>query len=391
MKSALNDGALGGTLEAGEAIRRLADVAPAGRERVEVVVIGGGQAGLSVGYHLARRGIGFVILDANPRIGDAWRNRWDSLRLFSPASLDGLDGMPFPGPGHRFPTKDEMADYLEAYAARFRLPVRTGVRVERVSRQGDRYLVEAGSLTVEADQIVVAMSSYQKPRAPAFARALRPDIVQLHAADYKNPGQLRAGPVLVAGAGNSGAEIALDLARDHRVWMSGRKVGEVPFNIDGLWARLFLAWVVMRVVFHRILTVRTPMGRKARPAMITKGGPLVRQKEARLVAAGITRVPRIAGVVDGLPKLEDGRVLDVTNVVWSTGFDAGLSWIDLPIFGPDGEPAHDAGVVRRSPGFYFVGQHFLYSYSSSMVHGVGRDAARIARAAAAFARRARAS
>jgi putative flavoprotein involved in K+ transport len=369
-------------LEEGEALRRLTDIPPARRERVEVVVIGGGQAGLSVGYHLARRGLRFVILDANQRIGDTWRKRWDSLRLFSPASLDGLDGMPFPGPRHRFPTKDEMADYLEAYAARFRLPVRSGVRVERLTRQGDRYLVEARGLAIEADQIVVAMSSYQKPRVPAFARELRPDIVQLHAVDYKNPAQLREGPVLVAGAGNSGAEIALDVASRHRVWMSGRKVGEVPFHIDGLWARLFLVWFVMRVVFHRVLTVRTPMGRKARPAMISKGGPLVRQKEAVLVAAGVERVPRVVGVVDGLPKLDDGRVLDVTNVVWSTGFHAGLSWIELPIFDPAGEPEHDGGVVPKAPGLYFVGLHFLYSFSSTMIHGVGRDAARIVRALA---------
>jgi len=373
-------------LEEGEALRRLTKIASterAGREHVEVVVIGGGQAGLSVGYHLARRGLRFVILDANQRIGDTWRKRWDSLRLFSPASLDGLDGMPFPGPRHRFPTKDEMADYLEAYAARFRLPIRTGARVETLTRQGDHYLVRAGGLVIEADQVVVAMSSYQKARLPAFADQLRPEIVQLHGVDYKKPDQLREGPVLVVGAGNSGAEIALDLASRRRVWLSGRKVGEVPFNLDGLWARLFLVWFVMRVVFHRILTVRTPMGRKARPAMISKGGPLVRQKEARLVGAGIVRVPRVVGVVGGLPQLDDGRVLDVANVVWTTGFHPGLSWIDLPIFAPDGEPEHQGGLVPKAPGLYFVGLHFLYSFSSTMIHGVGRDAARIVRAVAA--------
>jgi putative flavoprotein involved in K+ transport len=354
-----------------------------GREHFDVVVIGGGQAGLSVGYHLARRGMRFVILDASARVGDSWRKRWDSLRLFSPAWLNGLDGMPFPGPRQYFPTKDEMADYLEAYAARFQLPIRNGVRVEKLVRGADGYRIKAGPQEIEADQVVVAMASYQKARFPDYARELRPDIVQLHSLDYKNPSQLREGPVLVVGAGNSGAEISLDLAREHRVWLSGRKVGQIPFRIEGLAARLFLVWLVMRLVFHRILTVRTPVGRRARPGIISKGGPLVRQKEATLAAAGIERVPRIVGVRDGLPLIDDGRVLEVSNVVWTTGFDPGMSWIDLPIHGEHGEPEHEGGVVARAPGLYFVGLHFLYAMSSSMIHGVGRDADRIAGAVAA--------
>ncbi len=352
----------------------------------DVVVIGGGQAGLSVGYHLARLGLKFVILEGSDRVGDVWRRRWDSLRLFTPARLDGLDGMPFLAPRNHFPTKDEMADYLEAYAARFGLPVRTGMRVSKLTRRDDRYLIEAGGLVLEAKQVVVAMASYQKPRVPELARTLRPEIVQLHSSDYRNPAQLAPGGVLIAGAGNSGAEIAMELASRHRVSMSGRSTGEVPFNMDGLAARLFLAWFVLRVLFHRILTVRTPLGRKARPKMISKGGPLIRQKSAALTAAGVERVGRVTGVRDGRPVLEDGRVLEVANIIWCTGFNGGLSWIDLPVFGADGEPEHRAGVVERSPGLYFVGLHFLYAFSSGMIHGVGRDAARIAAAVAAYER-----
>jgi putative flavoprotein involved in K+ transport len=378
------EGSTGPLVEAGEAFRQLTGREPRGgaRERYDVIVIGGGQAGLSVGYHLARQGLRFVILDAADRIGDAWRKRWDSLRLFSPAFLNGLDGMPFPAPRNDFPTKDEMADYLEAYAARFRLPVRSGVRVDKLSRRGNTHVVRAGALELEAQQVVVAMASYQRPRVPDFARDLRPDIVQVHSSDYRNPAQLRAGGVLIAGAGNSGAEIAMELAPRHRVWMSGRNTGQIPFRIGGLWGRLFLAWLVMRVLFHRVLTVRTPLGRKARPKMISQGGPLIRQKQADLRAAGVERAPRIVGARDGLPVLADGRVADVANIVWCTGFHPGFSWIDLPIFGDDGEPLHRGGVVDRSPGLYFVGLHFLYSFSSGMIHGVGRDAARIAAAVA---------
>ena len=179
-------------------------------EQVEVVVIGAGQAGLSVGYFLARHSVPFVILDANARVGDSWRSRWDSLRLFTAARYDGLVGMPFPAPALSFPTKDDMADYLEAYAKRFALPVRSNVRVDRLFREGDRYVVVAGDRRFEAAHVVVAMATYQRPRVPEFARQLDPGIVQLHSSEYKNPSQLKPGGVLIAGAGNSGAEIALD-------------------------------------------------------------------------------------------------------------------------------------------------------------------------------------
>jgi putative flavoprotein involved in K+ transport len=187
-----------------------------GVEIFETVIIGGGQAGLSVGYQLAKRGCSFVILEANGRIGDSWRKRWDSLRLFTPARYNGLEGWPFPADGWSFPTKDEMADYLEAYAARFDLPVRTGVRVEKLSREDDRFVIETQADVFEAENVVVAMADFQRPRVPEFAGDLDQDIVQLHSYEYRSPSQLRDGAVLVVGAGNSGAEISLELSRTHR-------------------------------------------------------------------------------------------------------------------------------------------------------------------------------
>ena len=349
-------------------------------ERIETLVIGGGQAGLSVGYHLAKRGRPFLILDANPRIGDSWRQRWDSLRLFTPARWDGLDGMPFPASSQSFPTKDAMADYLESYAAHFQLPVRNGMRVERLSRDGGKYIAVTRTRTFIADHVVVAMSSYQTPRVPAFSAELRPDIVQLHSRDYKNPSQLRDGGVLIVGAGNSGAEIAMDLVSRHRIWMAGRDTGEIPFRVNSLAARLFLQRLVFRVIFHRVLTVRTALGRKARVIELTKGGPLIRTRSKDLAAAGVTRLPRVVGAQQGLPLLEDGRTIDAANIVWCSGFSPGFSWIDLPIFDATGRPNQDGGVVAAEPGLYFVGLMFLYSFSSTMIHGVGRDADRIAAA-----------
>lgn len=352
-------------------------------ERIDTVVIGGGQAGLSVGYYLQQQERGFVILDANQRIGDSWRKRWDSLRLFTPARYDGLVGMPFPAPPHVFPTKDQMADYLEAYAAHFKLPVRTGVKVERLSRTGNRFLVAAGSLQFEADNVVVAMANWQKPRVPSFAQELDPDITQLHSSAYRNPSQLQKGGVLIVGAGNSGAEIAIEVARGHPTWLSGRDTGNVPFHLDSTAGRLLVP-IVLRLIFHRVLTLDTPIGRKKRAKILSRGMPLVRVKPKDLTAAGVERVPKTVGVQGGLPVLEDGRVLDVANLIWCTGFVPDFSWIDLPVLGEDG-PIHERGVVPNEPGLYFVGLTFLYAASSSQIHGVARDAAYIAAQIAARA------
>ena len=271
-----------------------------------------------------------------------------------------------------------MADYLESYARKFALPVRVGVRVDSLTRRDGRYVVRSNGHELYADQVVVAMASYQKPRVPVLSSGLDPEILQLHSTAYKNPEQLREGPVLIAGAGNSGAEIGIELAkRGHKVWMSGRDTGEVPFKLTSFWGRWLLAPLVLRLLFHRLLTIKTPMGRKARPKMLTKGGPLIRTRQGDLKACGVERVGRVVGSREGMPVLEDGSALEVKNVLWCTGFHPGFSWLDLPVFDEQGEPRHEGGVVPGQPGLYFVGLHFLYSFSSTMIHGVGRDAARI--------------
>lgn len=379
--------AVQGLIEEGEAFRRLGAersrraVAcdPHGRARFDVIVIGGGQAGLAVGYQLQKLGLNFLILDASARIGDAWRKRWDTLRLFTPARYDGLDGMRFPGPPNVFPTKDEMADYLERYAAHFQLPVKSATRVTRLAREGQRYLVEAGAERFEAEHVVVAMASYQSQKLPEFAKELASDIVQLHSSEYRGLSQLQPGGVLVVGAANSGAEIAMETAARHRTWLSGRDPGELPFSMAGFWGRL-IAPFLFRVVFRYILSVTTPIGRKARAKMLRSGAPRIRQRRTDLARAGIEWAARTSGVQAGLPLLADGRTLEVRNVIWCTGYSSGLSWIDLPIFDDDGEPRYVSGLVESEPGLYFVGQHFQHSLSSTMIHGVGRDAVRIVRA-----------
>jgi len=238
-----------------------------------------------------------VRWDASARIADAWRCRWDSLRLFTPARYDGLDGIRFPAPDGSFPKKDAMGDFLETYAERFRLPVRSGARVESLSRIGDRFLVHAGGATFESDSIVVAMSNYQTPRVPPFASELDDRIIQLHSSAYKNPSQLRDGGVLIVGAGNSAAEIAIEVARTHTTLMAGNETGHVPFRIETPIARGLLVRIV-RFVGHHVLTVRTPIGRKLRPTLLPKASPLIRVKPKDLTAAGIERVGSVAGVRD---------------------------------------------------------------------------------------------
>lgn len=347
----------------------------ASAERISTVVVGGGQAGLSVGYHLARREVPFVILDANRRIGDSWRNRWDSLRLFTRADLAGLDGLPFPGAAHAFPSKDEMADFLEAYASRFDLPVRSGVRVDGVSHRDGRYIVRAGASRYEAENVVVATGGRRHPHLPSFAGALSPSIVQLHSSAYRNPEQLCQGDVLVVGAGNSGAEIARDIVSDgRRVLLSGRSTGYIPFNVDGFLGRHFLVPALFRLVSARLLTTDMAIGRKVRPILLRRSAPLVRVKPHQLAAMGVKRVPRTEAARDGLPVLADGHVVDVPNVVWCTGFRLDFTWIDLPTIADCVEPSHDRGVVKSEPGLFFVGLPFQYSLASELIKGVGRDA-----------------
>jgi len=375
---------LADVLEAGNALRtdpggfsdgKTRSLTPA---RYKAVVIGAGQAGLSVSYHLKRQGIEHVIIDSARRIGDSWRMRWDSLRLFTPAKFDGLDGMRFPGDGDHFPTKDEMADYLEAYAAHHRLPVLLGVRAERLHKIGSLFHVESSAGTYLAEQVVVAAASYQKPRLPKLAADLSSDVVQMHSHRYRHPGQVCAGPVLLVGAGNSGAEIAMDLAPTQEVWLAGRNVGHIPFDISSLMGRKFLIRLVIRGLFHRLLTVRTPMGRAFRRKMHGHGMPLIRTRPGQLQRAGVRRIGRVTGVENGEVIAEDGQRLAPRTVIWCTGYHPGFDWIDLPVLDAHGEPRHRFGQATTVDGLFFVGLHFQYAVSSTMVAGVGRDARRVA-------------
>jgi len=253
-------------------------------EHTDVLIIGAGQSGLALGYHLQRRGRQALLVDRNDRIGGSWRARWDSLKLYSPANRDGLPGLPFPAGRASYPTKDEMADYLEAYAAHFELPVRLGTAVEALTQEDGRYVAHTGGSRIEAETVVVASGVFEKPHVPEFADELNPAITQLHSSAYRNLSQLQDGPVLVVGASHSGADIAFEAAAEHEVVLSGRDTGQLPASIESrrgraLFRGLFFAGT-------HILTVDTPLGRKMRPEIRRGGAPLLRYRRSDLRGRG---------------------------------------------------------------------------------------------------------
>lgn len=348
-----------------------------GVEQVETAVIGAGQAGLATAYHLGRRGRPCVVLEANDRVGDVWRQRFDSLRLFTPARYDALPGLPFTVPKWDFPTGRQMGDYLEAYAVAMGLPVRTGISVDSVGRDHDRYVVTSGARAWLADNVVIASGTWQRPIVPDFADDVDPSIRQLHSSEYRNPGQLQPGSVLVVGAGHSGVDIAFELAATHEVFLAGRIHGEVPFRVDGHFGRVALR--VIWFAWNHVVTERTPIGRKMRPKVRHGGGPLIRVKRRDLQRAGVRHVAqRVVGVQGGSPALDDGEVVNARNVIWCTGFGKDTDWIEVPL-GDDRWPSQTRGAVVSSPGLYFVGLPFLHGFYSGLVGGVTRDADHVAR------------
>ncbi len=346
-------------------------------EHVETLIIGAGQSGLATGYHLQRAGRPFLVVDAGEQIGDGWRQQWDTLRLYSPAKYDGLPGMPFPGPPWSFPGKDDVAEYLGDYAARFNLPVRTRTRIERLSAENGEYVARTSDGAITADNVVVATGTFGRtPFVPDFADRIDVLTTQLHSSEYRRPGQLREGGVLVVGASHSGADIAYETALTHPTVLCGRDTGSVPLNLASPMFRV--GFPVVLFAFRHLLTRRTPMGRRTMDDHRFHGGPALRVKARDLADRGVERVPdRVVGVEGGRPALGNGRVLEVANIVWCTGFQQVFDWIDLPVLDDNGWPREYRGVVPTAPGLYFCGLGFQYSAASMLLAGTDRDTAHV--------------
>ena len=337
---------------------------------LDAIVIGAGQAGLAAGYHLRQAGLRFSMIEAG-LVGDCWAQRWDSLRLFTPARYNGLPGMKFPGKPYDLPTKDQVATYLRDYAARFALPVRERTGATSLRREGGVFKVTLRSgETLASHSVIVATGANQRPYLPRFAESVATQVMQLHSSQYRAPAQLPEGRVLVVGAGNSGAQIAFELADSGRqVVLAGPQLRALP--------RRFLGRDLYDWIWHTLLRTssQSARGRRIMQARRFAGDPLIGVSPQEFSRPGLTRAGRVVGMRAGMPALDDGSVLsDVAAIVWCTGYRPDYSWIELPIFGLDGYPIHRRGVAVGVPGLAFVGMRYQHRIRSALVGGVGEDA-----------------
>jgi putative flavoprotein involved in K+ transport len=336
---------------------------------LDVIVIGAGQAGLAIGWHLRRQDVRFLILDGAHEIGHSWRTRWDSLRLFSPAQYDNLPGMDFPAPADSYPTKDQVADYLSAYAQEFELPVLLSCTVARLERHAGRFLVHTSQGTLQTRQVVVATGPFQRPVIPAVAAGLPPEVVQLHSADYRNPAQLPDAPVVVVGAGNSGLQIAAELAASREVSVAiGAESLHLPQRVLG---RDLFWWLT------RLGVITRPADSFLARRMRSRGDLVIGSSTKALVRAGVRLRPRVVSAsADGLT-YADGTTGHAGAVVWATGFRNDYSWIDVPGLVRDGRVEHKRGVTEI-PGLYFLGLPWQHPRGSALLGFVRHDAAWLA-------------
>jgi putative flavoprotein involved in K+ transport len=344
---------------------------------LDVAVVGGSQAGLAMAWHLARQHLRFVVLEAGPEIGHTWRSRWDSLTLFTPAQHDALPGMPFPGRPDTYPTKDPVADYLQAYAAAFNLPVRLNARVIHLSKTAEGFEIGTQAEVFRARQVVAAAGPFQTPFIPPAAQRLDGSVTQLHSAGYRNPQALPAGPVLVVGGGNSGFQIAEELAAaGRRVDLSiATKQPVLPQRLAGK----DLFWWLTHLGLMRV-TTESRLGRR-----MSSRDFIIGSSRRRLQKKGVRFRPRLTGAGGRTAQFDDGGTLDARVVIWATGYRPDYSWIDIPGVVQDGQVTHRRGVTEV-PGLYFLGLTWQHTRGSALLGFVNDDAAYLAGRIAAHQR-----
>ncbi len=337
---------------------------------VDVLVIGGGQAGLAMGYYLRRAGRDFVIVEGAPEIGASWSSRWDSLVLFTPTQFDNLPGLPFPGEVDTYPTKDQVAEYLKTYAATFDLPVRTNTRISRVVKDGDRHIATADDASLEATQIVVATGPFQTPFVPDISAGADPAILQLHSSAYQRPGDLPSGAVLVVGGGNSGCQIARELAAWHDVELAiGKKSPVIPQRLFGrdIW------WWGSKLGVSKV-TVDSKLGQR-----LSTRDPIIGHGPRSLAGTGVTLRKAVRSIAGRTVTFDDGASSEPAVIVWATGFRGSYGWIDVPgVLDEQGRPRHRRGVTSAS-GFFFLGLSWQATRGSALLGWVGDDAAYVAK------------
>jgi putative flavoprotein involved in K+ transport len=342
---------------------------PAGNQHLDVVVVGGSQAGLAMAWHLAQQGLRFVVLEAGPEVGHTWRSRWDSLKLFTPAQYDALPGMAFPAPADTYPTKDPVADYLQAYVAAFDLPVRLNAEVTGLTRTDEGFEVQTADQTYRARQVVVATGPFQVPFIPPMAARLDPSVTQVHSADYRNPQALPDGPVLVVGGGNSGFQIAEELAATRTVDLSiATRYPMLPQRLGGR----DLFWWLTRLGLLKVTVTSRPGRRMSRRDFV------IGTNRRRLERAGVRFRPRLVDAEGRTVRFADHSLLeDVGVVVWATGYRPDYAWIQIPGVVREGQVVHRRGVTEV-PGLYFLGLSWQHTRGSALLGFVNDDATYLA-------------
>ena len=335
----------------------------------DVVVVGGGQAGLAIGHHLARQDRDFTILEAADRPAAAWRARWDSLRLFTPVRYDSLPGLPFPGDPQAYPGRDEVVAYLTGYAERFDLPVELGSPVRSVKPADGGYLVETAGRTYEVDQVVIATGPFQVPRVPAIAGDLDDAVVHFHSSEYRTPDALPPGPVLVVGGGNTGFQIAEELSATHEVHLSiGSRQTPLPQRLFG---RDLFTFLERTGLMGKSVETRTARLLGGRETLIGSHPRTLRRRH------GVKLRPRTTAAAGNRVSFEDGSSLGASSVVWATGFGLDHSFVHAPVFDDRGQVVHRRGVTG-SPGLYFLGLPWLHTRGSALLGWVRHDAEHLA-------------
>src|ERR687897_2121181 len=336
------------------------------RTQVEVAVVGGGQAGLAMGYYLREQGRRFVIFERGDSIAPAWRERWDSLRLFTPRGYSALPGVPFPGDPDDYPMRDEVISYLERYADTFEQSIELSSDVRRLFEEDGRFVLNIDGRTITADQVVVATGPFQTPYVPSLAEKLDSNVWQAHSTGYRRPSDLPEGTVLVVGGGNTGFQIAKELSATHKVVLSvGSKQKPLPQRIAG---RDLFWWLTKTRLLST--TVESRLGSKLR-SRDTLIGSSPRELKRRY---GVELKPRAIDAAGRTVRFEDESELEVDAVIWATGYRPDFSWIDLPILDSNGRLRHRRGVTDV-PGLYFLGLTWQWTRGSALIGWVKDDAA----------------
>jgi putative flavoprotein involved in K+ transport len=341
---------------------------------VDVAVVGGSQAGFAMGYYLRELGRRFVILERADSIAPAWRERWDSLKLFTPRGYSALPGLPFPGDPDDYPTRDEVIAYLERYAETFELPIELNSDVRSLSESDGRFVLELHGRTITSNQVVVATGPFQTPYVPKIAESLEPGVWQAHSTGYRRPSDVPEGTVLVVGGGNTGFQIAKELSATHKVFLSvGSKQKPLPQRIAG---RDLFWWLTKTGLIRKTVESRLAQRLKDRDTLI---GSSPRELTRNY---GVELKSRATDVAGRIVRFEDGSTLEVDAVVWATGYRPDYSWIELPILDSNGRPRHRRGVTDV-PGLNFLGLTWQWTRGSALIGWVKDDAAFLAERIAA--------